>query len=88
MGPVGEWGAVGGQERVRGDPRSYGAESYGEGSAGPRGVMGPRVKGRGLRDPMELWGRELRGGVCGTPWSYGARSYGEGSAGPCGVTGL
>ena len=60
MGPVGEWGAVGGQERVRGDPRSYGAESYGEGSAGPRGVMG-----RGLRDPVELWGWELRGGVYG-----------------------
>ena len=73
MGPVGEWGAVGGQERVRGDPRSYGAESYGEGSAGPRGVMGLGVKGRGLWDPWS-YGAELRGGVCGTPYSYGADS--------------
>ena len=55
---------------------------------GPRGVMGLGVMGRGLRDPVELRGCELRGGVYGTLWSYGAESYGEGSVGPHRVMGL
>ena len=55
---------------------------------GPETVRGLIVKGRGLWDPVELWGCELRGGVYGTPWSYGAESYGEGTVGPHRVMGL